>query len=396
MRRRFNTSNQYLNSKLPQADHLYQEVTISSDDQKTIHDTSYNIRLQQDIIGKANDYYIGISELKIPTRYLPVMVFKTKVDGTLSDYSMRLSIADGGDPLGFYATAEILEWNDQNGTQIDFDTGDRVSRISGTNKLYTQNVFTDVQGRKWYYIYNELDFIEMVNEKLSDMFDIIDWPNVDDDPKAYISLINDRLRLNIHDDAFNAERVSQIKLTFSDALYQLFSGFHALKLTPEKSGPVADIGTWLLQINKTGSNRDELEDRDGDDGIFYYTEDRRENFLESWNPVKRIVVTSGELLVEARGSVILNRSQLKNVLLSFIPNDMETKGYAYYKSEGSYDNLHDLLNNRAINEIDLKFWWEDSLGNLHPIEIPYDTNILLTLKFVKKQLINNFYRSDTL
>ena len=396
MLRRFNTSNQYLNSKLPQADHLYQEVTISSDDQKTIHDTSYNIRLQQDIIGKANDYYVGISELKIPTRYLPVMIFKTKIDGTGSDYSMRIKINDAGDPFQFYEDTQVLEWTDDNGTQTNFDGIGQISRLPGTNKIYTQDVFKDVQGRKWYYIYNEQDFINMINIKLFDMFALLDWPNIDDEPTAYISLIDGRLRLNIHEDAFNDNRTSQIKLTFSDALYQLFSGFHALKLQPEKSGPVDDIQTWLLQINKTGSNRDELEDPYGIEGVFYYVEDLRENFLTGWNPVKRIVVTSGELLVESQGSVILNRSHFKNVLLSFIPNEMESKGYAYYKAEGSYDNLHDLLNNRALNEIDLKFWWEDSLGNLHPIEIPYDSNILLTLKFVKKQLINNFYRSDTL
>ena len=397
MRRRQNTSNPYLNSKVPQADHLYQEVTISTDDQKTIHDSSYNIQLRQDIINKANDYYVGISELRIPTRYLPVFVFKTQTNGLLSNYVMRLKIG-GVDPNENYESVYILDWGEANETQADYDQNPIVdiSRLQGTNKLYNQRVFTDVQGRKHYYVYDEREFISIVNYGLRQLVDAVDWPNGFAFTDFYITLIDDRLRINFSEDTYNFTDKPFFKLTFSDALYQIFNGFQAIKLTPEKSENINDPLTWLIQCNKSGSNKDILVNRLGFEGNYFFNEDKRVNFLEGWNPVKRIVVTSGELLVEPQGSLIANRSQFKNVLLSFIPVDMESKGYVNYKSEGSNDNLHDLLNNQAVDHLDLKFWWEDSLGNLHPIELPVDSNILLTLKFVKKQLINNFYRSDTL
>jgi hypothetical protein len=63
----------------------------------------------------------------------------------------------------------------------------------------------------------------------------------------------------------------------------------------------------------------------------------------------------------------------------------DARSIAYYTPTAQY-RLSDMLSDNPLQKVDLRFFWQDRLGNFYPLEISAYQQIEVKIAFIKKDM----------
>ena len=123
--------------------------------------------------------------------------------------------------------------------------------------------------------------------------------------------------------------------------------------------------------------------------------------LNTWNYMKKLVITSTVLPIEAEAlpsNYYANSSSLSTyarIISDYTPNfnssnASETRGISYYFPTAQY-RLIDLLSTQPLRKIQICIYWLDTYGILHPLLLNEYATCSIKIAFVKKSLYNKKY-----
>lgn len=125
--------------------------------------------------------------------------------------------------------------------------------------------------------------------------------------------------------------------------------------------------------------------------LFYkFTQDYQS--LNYWTSVRKIVITSSDIPI-ASESVPASDNTDTNVsypiISDYVPavdvGGQDARSIAYYTPTAQY-RLSDMLSDNPLQKVDLRFFWQDRLGNFYPLEISPNQQIEVKIAFIKKDM----------
>lgn len=355
------------------ADNIYFNISISSDFNNAITLPDYSISSTQTIIQKASEYYLTIVRFNIPAFYIPTLSFVTIPNNPVTGiYSIHMT--------------------------YDNDISDETNIIANTDHLSSVNTYFNStstrtsDNRNIYYLYGYQKFIYWMNQALADCYAslITNYTGIspvlaaNPDP-PYIKLDSVTKLFTIyfppifqHD--YDLIGFGNVKLYFNEYLYELFYSFDSIRNTETVDhhplGIDYQIPCLETELNSNG----------------YYPVTQVYSTLYSWNPFKRILVTSS--LLPIRGEFVKGRNgETLKIITDFIPPSSITEQRTSYQYNADQYRLIDLLSDEEIRLIDINVYWEDLYGNLNLFYLQPSSTIEIKLAFFNKELYNHNHLS---
>lgn len=127
----------------------------------------------------------------------------------------------------------------------------------------------------------------------------------------------------------------------------------------------------------------------------YYDISQEYTAFTFWVSLKKIIITSFGLPIRSEfvptntnANSSINASY--PIITDFVPNiekASDVRTVAYYYPTAQY-RLVDMIGNGSVNNVDLKVYWTDKLGNLYPISVGVNNFAEIKLAFFNKKLYN--------
>lgn len=114
--------------------------------------------------------------------------------------------------------------------------------------------------------------------------------------------------------------------------------------------------------------------------------------LQYWSSIRKILITTAGIPINAEAVPAFGNGDINvsfPIIADYVPEiegrTGESRTIAYYLPSAQYRYV-DLLYDGALQKIDLKFFWQDRLGNLYPIQISAYQQIEVKMVFVRKDI----------
>ena len=432
MYRRINRDKK-INLKVPSSDNIYVDLVIPNDDsEKQLQTSFYQIKRQIDILPKASDYYISIDELSLPSDVIPLYVLIGR-DPTEAGYQV-------GD-LDYFIELRATNTDDYQIMGDDVVARSYLNYVNynyqSSNTLINEETLTiNIRGqeRVIFLLYNLDAFLDLVNLTLGNVtldyatqLDLVAGPASYWDPNTnagasamFLQLTEENnVRMVVASqiigvqtpvpDRYNGGVATGVNspttnFGFSDSLWFLLPGFGGNNEQIDSFGRQIYslyIGgfQWRDSFNDTATevrNPGQLAiPTQGytDTNTMYQTFFLASTKFTANQELPKIVVEVG-IIPTQRNLNGNEKSGSEQYVLTFIPNNEQLNFSNYIFKPLNASKLVDLLSEHSLTELSFKFYWLDFLGNKYEIYIPIYKSVDMRLLFIKKQLFNNFYRSD--
>lgn len=345
------------------SDNVYFNVQLRAIDGQRYTVPRYEATRSKNIVDKGTDYYLSVIRFTIPSYYLPVLVPIMSADeddaaaGT-TQYVITLEYPPNA-PANLEVIVPIgVKWTPDNGSSS--------------------------------WIYHISTFVQAVNETISALYTVATaglnlnngapWIEYDPENKLFSLWADQAEFVNRGNGAF---------IYFNEYLFQLFTGFQAIRLKNSLNLIPTNDDYRDLQIV--------VKDRNGSNVVLrgtnkvVMTADYQS--LYNWNPYKKLLISTS-LLPTNPEAVKGDGNSNSKILTDFVPdNDINDVRSVYqYASQGDY-RLIDILADAPITSVDLQIFWQDLDDNIYPVYIPPRAEVDVKLIFTRKSLYNNVWRS---
>jgi hypothetical protein len=377
----------------------------------------YEENLTQPLIQNPSDYYITVARFSIPGTSIPIFsmdIIPNQIDPNLTPYSFCLSYLGNDFPA-------ILEY---------FSTGN-----TPVPPAPRPGVFQDRMSR-YYYVYEYSHMIQMMNITLNTAFLALKAAFPAAPPTEAPFFVYDEITQLISlvaQYAYTGNATIQIFTTsltyerFLNGMSVQFlgnnqpNGKDLLFLFPPMNinvpgGTIAPkvIGllpkfndAWVagpgpVRPIPAGAQLETKEPRDYTADVnnppFYLFNVQDFVTIQYWNSFRNIVFTTGNIPVQSEyipsvQNFVPNTNTQATGAIAYRPilTDFQpilaaagdARSQLQYYPQGPY-RLLDMISNTPLQKIDLQIWWEDIIGNLHPIFIAASQIASVKLLFIKK------------
>ena len=420
-----------INYLVPSSDNIYVDLVIaSSDTNKTASNSYYKVIRNNLILPKASDYYATLDSCEIPSEFIPkFMLYSLPADKDNNpnypyrlDYAIRVTVQNTSVWEGGPTLTSWLEI-DQN-------------YFESSNNRFDLRKYKIPNGEYVWFLYSVKEFIYLINDALARLCVsiynyIINDSNINQNfitnspAVIYMKLLenpNNTLDFLIFSDLIGARNKCDgryfkngqpvdgpnFRVIFTDALYYLLGKFLARPTTYNFSE-----GGYFLNNGDNIAREQQLIDYPVgipfyfesilDDDYDYETEaivplvtrwtnDNKTNDLQQ---MFKIVVEVSEIPIQNT----LNGNSTQDgakYIITFVPDVDQGFHNNYIFKPLNASKLNDILSNYKLNNLSFQFYVLDYLNNRFPIYVPVYKSINLRCLFIKKQLFNNYYQSDTL
>lgn len=308
---------------------------------------SYFGKYGENIINKANDYYIAIDRFSVPCTNIPVLIFN---------------------PTTNFYTVEM----EYSGT------------FSGSVSLtyIPSNANITVNNSEYYYVYEYELMIYMLNQAIQTAFTtlggLIALPGGSTAPYFQVdpnTKVVQYCAESANYDSFNLP--NPIRLYVNDEIYNLMYGMHVYYdyLSTNRRA--------LMLAYNTGNNL-------STSGIFTMSSNRGVSTLTNWNICKGLLMTSDYIPTVQETLPFATRSDLLNKM-----NILSNFDFVYDTEHPIPDNAQFILRSvyklislkgiQPLNMIDIKLYWYDIYNNTYSITMQPNQAFSIRLVFIKKK-----------
>lgn len=434
MKRRVNRD-PLISDNSPQPDNKYFHTTISNFDTKNkLLLCEKQVECSKDILNKASDYYVTVDEFRLDSDRLPILNFLTEnPDGGNSIYKMRLieyqTILPGFPTILSDITSSIplpikLGLINEDGGFWYNNAIDPPFDRFGYRDFRPEIESTEINGTQYYsnYLYSIDRFVHAFNTTLLTLLNIQNDLNYF--PNTYAFLKYERLigfRLYFADewfvgavDPFAANDYRFLELSFNEPLRQLLNGFEYYD--NDKAADVSYDLNVCSNVLWTQANINNMEIipipwKDFYDGnsytgnaaqylrgpnfnlrAYFYMSDSKKSLLgwKGFNSIRINLHSVNEPQIAAEDDGVCKDN--KAILEINYHEDRNYHNIIKWKADHPVWN--DLNSDIPLNSINLSVTMIDIFGKEKPIYLGFGEQAQIDLRFIKKQLINNYYRSD--
>jgi|ERR1700753_379217 len=132
------------------------------------------------------------------------------------------------------------------------------------------------------------------------------------------------------------------------------------------------------------------------DGTYIFTEDY--NTIVLWFSIRKILITTNDIPIQKESAPRQSLSGMNTgvnsqvpVVADYVPQlefSNQSRSIAYYTPLGQY-KLVDMISEIPLNKVDFGVYWQDKIGNVHPLLISVGQQIELKIAFIKKDMYKN-------
>ncbi len=382
--------NFYLNVQFQHTPPIYDNVnatpTITINEQA--EQLKYNVNKSMPILDRCSDYYCSVIRFDIPMNYVPLYIMPiipNQIDSDKTPFILGIRYAG----VNYSFNLEYLPSNNL--------------PIPSQNQPY--QVVTP-----YYYVYSYDVLIKMLNGTLIVLLDTII------DPVENESLRQLLINNNINRPYFDYDPTTQLislyvprqfittTAPFSDRpeifineLLQnyIFSFDFSFVGHNQPAGrdytfnfdDPRDINAYIpygFQVPVVGPGEELPLPQ-------YYQFSQEYPTVGRWTSLRKIILATSSIPINKEYITPANNSDVNAsfpILADFVPNierGGETRSVAYYVPSAQY-KLIDLVSDQPLYKIDINIYWEDTRGNLYPIEITSLQQASVKLGFFRKTL----------
>ena len=381
MLRRINRD-QLINLKTPYADNIYTNVTIPSDNNLLQTIPQFEMTRERAILNKSSDFYISVDQVQIPATLVPLFYFiATNQLGTASIYTFDIALYVD-DALTYIAIQQL--------------------KIPQTD-VRKNGPYGNPDGTYGFYIYDKQYLADMINTALaagiqeaidSVLFPVGDLAGVNweyhfdyDSETNVFNMLASEETFGFNGAQNMPQHVYRIELFVNGHTKYMLNGFN-YQADSASNDP---NNLWQLVIPKDKWHLYELFINGGNPEIYYAVNDLGAS-IPFWSAASDIIITCpdmpSELMIDGNDPIAKQK-----ILLQFpIRQSHDLIQPIIY--EPLQLDLLDLNQDQDLLRLNFDFWILDPFGQMQRLLIPTCSKIQLRLRFIKKQLINNFYRSD--
>jgi len=332
----------------PASDNNYIDLSIINDNEQPYKNAIYNLNRTIEVLPKANDFYMSIEEMSIPSELLPCCILELQDPIAIDPNSNT--------PLTIY---QIL----LSGNFYTLQAPTLYSDVWNT----LPNYFENDRGAIVQYVYNLDQVITSLNLLLvSVLTPVIDYTNY---PIYFAISEKGRIQLYIHPNLILGGTVTSFGMSLE--LYNLIGGNLPILEVDPNFNDVVQFDLQVLNLNiqtlqyYNGPPQNQLPRR-------FLLFEGPLNVYHQCDPIKRIIVEATALPINKQ--VDANDVQAKpDYVLTFQPDHVYTNtldGNLVYKSIHPH-NFIDLTTDTCLREIGFKIYWEDWNKELNLVRIPY-------------------------
>lgn len=367
-----------INARQPANDKIYWDVLIQGLFQYEATDASIALNRNVNVLNKSSDYYATVESMTVPTTYLPIYNFVQFPAGTAPYVSYLIWRIDRTD----------LDDNKDSFFQaMDFNYITRP--VQSSNQVISNDrYFTNSDKSVSYSMFSVLDFVDCANQALAKLV----TQTGGDDENVMVKLFYDH-------------QTNGFRLWFSDSWFTSPDDY-VLFMSPQLRTILPNVVSYNTNARNTGFpftngwqivtsvNRMEpgyFLDNEFNliEGYEFTSTPNDANNLEC---ISRILVVCGDLPV---GITLKDSDQSAyKILLSFIPKRNIGDSHIHFNSGDDSYSYRDLITEQELRSATVIVRWIDNMGIVRPMWIGAADVIPINICFTKKQLLNNFYRSD--
>lgn len=348
-------------------------------------------------LGNPSEYYMSVIRFSLETPSLPIWIPQVtvgQVNQNKTIYSFTLS----------YDLSGVTYNNQQFVTYIPADTSQPLPKPPLT--------FQDLTS-EYYYVYNTQNIVQMLNNTLQTAYTnlratIVGLPGAPQLPSQNAPFFefnpnNSTFILDADISGYNLDSTTYtpIKIWCNSPMYNLISSFSAI--SSGFSG-VTFGKNYLLNMRYIKGQAPFPFNSPGPTGSNFNAQNCLQIFqdypsLPLWCPIQSMVFTTALLPVVPELTALPtvfgstskyvsdgNNSNISPVLTDFevaLTNGFEFKPNITYAPNGEY-RLTDLYGNTPLSALEVRVFWKDIYGNLHPFFLAEGCNASIKILFRKK------------
>jgi len=337
---------------------------------------SFSVTKNTIILDKCSDYYASIVRFSIPLDTIPIMIMQVipnQSNPKLTPYYVGFSY------LGVDYFSQLIYLPQNN--------------ITPPVQNQPTQVITD-----YYGVFNYQVLIDMINVGFVNAFNASPLfgsgfapPYMFFDPVTnLISLVYQPYFLTI------SSPLTGIPIIYINGLLEIYLDSFYLKFITDNSLTGHDY-EFILQPNPSNIYyTPNFGLSPGTNSITAYRQIQEYSTLEYWSSVAKILITTSTIPINPESVPAAQSTQQSQglnvafpIISDFSLNIDQSAGtsrtIAYYLPTAQY-KLVDMISDIPLQKIDLKFYWQDKLSNLYPIELAANQQIEVKLGFFRKSL----------
>lgn len=405
-----------INYQVPSSDNIYVDLTIPcSDRTQSAADSYYTINRNNLILPKASDYYATMDSLEVPSETIPKFILFSDPNQNSGEFPWRLD----------YVIRAIVQSPDWTNQTIEAYLMIDEEQFVSTDSRYSENILWVGDQPVW-FLYSVKELLFLINDalgRLSQSLQVTFRNQVgvqdtyyDNNGICYMYMERTpegRLRFCMNDDLCGYPNTGpgkstkatgpDVQIVFSDTLYYLLGKFLAVpnqinltgagfllnkRETIYRHQPLPYVVQVPIELAEENAYDYELE-------IPRVAVWENDNFTYDLQQMFKIIVEAS--LIPLQNTLNGNTTQDGGkYIITFIPDSIQGYNNNYIFKPLNASKLNDMLANCKLQELSFKFYFLDYLNNRYPLYIPIYKAAILRCLFIKKQLFNNFYQSDTL
>lgn len=445
-----------INLKTTQPDNKYLNLQFSNQNYNVIwNPIEFDLTNNQSLINKSYDYYISLDKFKMSKQWIPIGDFHSfdiegqdtpyKVNMKWYKYNVNTQTVVGGGP--YYQFNGFVKWpqyyagqnliDDQLNIIQDGLLSYGVSTRRYTLPQYLYNGTDPPTYSKYMYSVNQfiIGFNYLMIELIYQFFNIggadgADWqdnfiPIGDDVQDCLITLDyqGSGFNLFIFKEFFRGNRynisgggvdpnigiINFMQLEFNEPLQQLLNGFcyginrttHVSELANNQTNAVNQY-MFIFRGPLSAQNFVQVFNPLNDVEVSGYSFSEYKNSLDSWNGITSLIiklektyaVRADENQLESETLNPKTKLTQKNNVLAeiFLDNDQNNSCVLYYEPKKPI--YVDMTSDQEMRNCKISVWFKDTFGVERQALTCFNEGCTMTLKFTKKQLANNYFRSD--
>jgi hypothetical protein len=359
-------------------DNIYVNIEIKNlkDNNISGYPATFFQNRTKSIIDKANEYYCSVIRFTIPNFFVPLHIMpiqSNQANANLSDYSITLEYdGDVQQEYLIYVSSGVIP--------------------SPTPPSLNPNGKQSVS--PYYFIFEYQSVVNMINTAFLNAFtNLATKPLGSEQPIMTYDSLTNKFQILAQSDYYDHTLANPIKVYFNEQLQTIINGFPSY---------FANIGASSLNtFSPTGRDEQLLITNNYNNyvssassnlpfsGDPYYILYEEYSSIFSWNPFKRIALTTNSIPVESEYVQGPSDNQTLKILTDFSPiSDNEIRTTWQYFPSGQY-RLIDMISEQEVKKLDLQIIWIDQYDNYYQLEIPWNQQCTIKLAFLRKDLYKN-------
>lgn len=375
------------------------------------------------IVDKCNDYYFSIIRWNIestvpviiPDMFLENPNTPSAYDGS-TNYIVNIGygIGSSGNPGLYNAPTPTLS-DISTIKQIVFQPRNKYYNINGTTQFPTNKPtsLSEVMNNPFYWLYSVDDFLEMVNQSLSESFALVKAANPIDlanalPPRFTWNAAEGKIDLLVTNEWIHnpTAGVKNLYIFMNSNLYNLLNTFPAVCFGNEGSNVVGFNRSngyrdyaLMLYSNYHKTTYSYSPNGNGTNAIPMNVYTQQQSSVPSWSPLQSVVFTSASIPVSASATgapaflgpdlSASNASNTQSVVLTDFNVPLTTgleasQGSIIYYVPSSEYRLFDLVSNSQLQILNIQANWLDKYGFSHQFLIPYGCSASMKILLRKK------------